>query len=328
MTLSFTGWAKITLAASKSTKERLEGNMSGGTLKESTMESDDSSEALADTVSRLQKQVEDLNSRLENVDLEKVAEILPNLPDSSLVYIAIGVAIGALLVSLLGFWILNSKNAGYASDIKWLREELEHQKNLLDRLKERLEEQPETPVRRPLARESFYQGAAFPMAATTPLRPEPVPVPQAPEQLAPKPSQSELLQAKCNEFAREYNRIQSITGISAREAKLDFQRRYDLCGLICINAQERVNHPERPPQFDTCESLMDATLWGFRIGTYYAVAPNPRQYVGTDHNYGGMKELFVSNFRSGSTYSKIDVRRPAILTQNLQIMRQGELGLS
>ena len=264
----------------------------------------------------------DINALSSKVkDIEDQFQYIP--------YELIGIIIGlAILVLMLVFmFVLMQKRFDRANrTMKILREELEHHQRLLESLKSRIDDMSEVPVQSTFVRGQY---AEAPVKQTvSPLmqsKPMPLQTPTIPE---PKPNLSEKLWQKSMEFAEEYNRIQTITGMGAREAKMEFQRKYNLCGFVCINSTERINHPEKEPQFQLRESLMDSAIWGFKIGDFYVVAPNPRQYVGTDHDYGGMKELFNSNFQPGRTYNKIKINSVAIMTHDLQIHKQGNLQLS
>ena len=240
------------------------------------------------------------------------------------------IAVSSVVIFVLGlifmFFLLKRGFDKTNRDIRNLREELANQKSLLARLNKRIDDMPEGPVQSTFVKEQYAESPVKQTASPL-MQPKPMPV-QAQNIPEPKPNLSEKLRQKSLEFAEEYNRIQTITGMGAREAKLEFQRKYKLCGFVCINSTERINHPEKEPQFQLRDSLLDSAIWGFEIGNFYVVAPNPRQYVGDDHNYGGMKELFESNFQPGCTYNKIKINNVAIMTHNLQIHKQGSLQLS
>ena len=107
----------------------------------------------------------------------------------------------------------------------------------------------------------------------------------------------------------------------------DFITNYKVTTFKCVNSQERVNRREEQPRFEMCPAS-ESTLWRIPLsdGTF-AVLPNPRGYESTVHLYGGMKELFKSNY-SGGSYRKIEVVRPAIVKRDFSIDEQGELHLS
>ena len=143
-----------------------------------------------------------------------------------------------------------------------------------------------------------------------------------------QPSLSAQLVRKCDEFTQAYIDLQQKSGMEFKMARDEMQRKYGLSGFNCINSAERVNHQDVPPKFKEGESLAEADLWGFRVGTFYVMAPNMRGYTTTSHDNAGMKVLFDSNFRYGNTYDHVKLCRPAIMTGDLQIWKQGELLLS
>ena len=243
--------------------------------------------------------------------------------------IAIGIIIGlVILVLLLVFMLVWAQNrfAHTNRTINNLREKLNDHQILLESLKSRKDDMPEVTVQSTFVRGQY---AEAPVKQTiSPLMQSKSMVVQAPTISESKTNPGGMDREKMLEFAQEYNRIQMITGREALTAKKDFQRKYNLNGFVCVNATERINHPEKKPQFQLSESLVDSAIWGFKIGDFYVVAPNPRQYVGDDHDYGGMKELFDSNFQPGRTYNKIKINNVAIMTHDLQIHKKGNLQLS
>lgn len=293
--------------------------------------------ALADEKSKANDSVQITSGMTESSNAGKLTDSSIDINDLSdrvkaiedqfqyIPYELIGLAI--LVLMLVFMFVLMQKRFDRANrTIKSLREELESHQRLLESLNSRMDDMPEVPVQSTFVR-GQYAESPVKQTVSPLMQSKSMPV-QEPIISKPKPNPSEMLREKCLEFAEDYNRIQTITGMGAREAKMEFQRKYNLHGFVCINSTERVNHPEKEPQFQLRESLMDSAIWGFQINEYYVVAPNPRQYVGTDHDYGGMKELFDSNFQPGRTYNKIKLNHVAIMTHDLQICRQGSLQLS
>ena len=322
MTFGMMGAGQFVLAAASNGKDKDLGDFSKHDF------------AKEEATANLTGQVDELKGRLDAAE-----QAINNLPPD-LTYAVIGLVVIALFMTFLVVVLwrkvsMDSKSLhALSKSLHDMREDLDHHKRLLDGLKNRIEDMAEAPVRTTIKRERYPEREAH-QPIVSPVRPEPVAihanagevaVPAVPEQ---KPDIGTLLNEKCREFAREYNRIQSITGLEAKTAKQEFQQKYGLCGFVCANADERMNHPEKPPRFKASESMVDASIWGFKFEACYLVAPAPRQYVGNDHDYGGMKELFESNFQPGRTYNKIEVNKPAILTQDLQCIRwQGKLNLS
>ena len=128
-----------------------------------------------------------------------------------------------------------------------------------------------------------------------------------------------------NEMMRE---TAKATGFGSNmQIRQKFMKDYNVIAFKCVNFIERVNHPEEKPRFVVCETS-ESTLWGVPLldGTL-AVLPSLREYESTAHYQGGLKELFGSNYISGS-YQKIEVIRPAIMNRDYQITQKGELNLS
>ena len=326
MTLWMTGVGRSALAAAGNTKGALDDVPKTGAIKASASGGKDGSEVSRLDITNLQDQVAAIGKQTDDA-LQGIKGLQEQMP-ADLTMAVVAVAVFALVLALLLFMVLrsaiNREAARREKEIRDLREELEHHKRLLSSLNSRLEDRHE-PVTA-LARQP-YRESSFRQSEPAFMQPAPMPAPAA---VAPEvqSNPSEMILEKCSDFVREYNRIQTITGRDALEAKKDLQRKYDLVGLVCVNATERINHQEKPPQFQLRESLVDASIWGLRIESYYVVVPNPRSYVGDDHEYGGMKELFKSNFQSGQNYKKIKISHAAIMTQDLQIRYQGEIQLS
>ena len=117
-------------------------------------------------------------------------------------------------------------------------------------------------------------------------------------------------------------------GIDLWELRNGFIMAYHVVAFKCVNFQERMNHQsEVKPQFEKCQPS-ESTLWGIKLsdGTI-AVLPGLREYEMTAHLYGGLKELFYSNYQGGS-YRKIEVEQPAIMKSDFSLVKEGKLRLS
>lgn len=125
-----------------------------------------------------------------------------------------------------------------------------------------------------------------------------------------------------NEMMRETDT--TINGIFIRQK---FIKDYRVIAFKCVNFEERVNRPEVPPRFMVC-TISESKLWGVSLsdGTL-AVLPGLHEYESTAHYQSGLKELFKSEYISGS-YRKIEVIKPAIIKRDYQIIKRGELSLS
>jgi len=115
-------------------------------------------------------------------------------------------------------------------------------------------------------------------------------------------------------------------GMGSITIKQEFVNDRHVIMFKCVNYDERANNSHAPLLFAKC-TLAESTLWGVpQADGTLAVLPNLSSYETNIHFYGGMKELFISGYKSGS-YKHIKVSRPAIMTTDFQILRQGELVL-
>ena len=113
-----------------------------------------------------------------------------------------------------------------------------------------------------------------------------------------------------------------------------FAAQYGVIALKCTNSSMRVNQPDLPPKFE--KSTLDNKLWGIPLTNgRLAVFPNPSlsDYEYSIHYQGGMKELFkvlvvpqYTPYEKGR-YTKVTLETPAIMLNNFQIIKQGELHL-
>ena len=133
-------------------------------------------------------------------------------------------------------------------------------------------------------------------------------------------------------FVDAYNsllqRVKSMPGMEAKNAKNGFVHQFGVQAFKCVNYQNRVGHPEIPPQFAE-DTAVTGSFWAvpFR-GDSFAVVPNLKTYEAQIHDTGGMKEAFRSNFVSGKTFNSIVVVRPAIFATGWTVLEPGELRLS
>lgn len=118
----------------------------------------------------------------------------------------------------------------------------------------------------------------------------------------------------------------SAPGMGSVDIKQKFVNDRRIIMFKCVNYDERANNSNAPLSFAKC-TLAESTLWGVpQTDGTLAVLPNLSSYESNIHFYGGMKELFISGYKSGS-YKHIKVNRSAIMTTDFQILRQGELVL-
>ena len=130
-----------------------------------------------------------------------------------------------------------------------------------------------------------------------------------------------------SDFNEMMKAVADTPGLGSQSIKQKFVKDHRIIAFKCINFERRVNNSE-PPQFAECMPT-ESTLWGVPLndGTL-AVFPSLREYEINAHNYGGLKELFESGYRSGS-YRKIEIIEPAVMSPDFShIKRRGKLNLS
>ncbi|MBO6178244.1 MAG: hypothetical protein J6O04_03645 [Selenomonadaceae bacterium] len=149
----------------------------------------------------------------------------------------------------------------------------------------------------------------------SPPLPEVKPIPQSPKK---------GIAEKFNDMMAEAAAAPGLMGKSIREK---FARDYKVTPYKCVNFAERLNNSDIPPRFEVC-GLGDSTLWGIPIsGDKMAILPSLPAYEETAHFRGGMKELFESNYKTGS-FRKIEVREVAVVSKDFSQIKKGELYLS
>ena len=116
-------------------------------------------------------------------------------------------------------------------------------------------------------------------------------------------------------------------GLMGKDIREKFAIKYKVTPYRCVNYEERLNNPEIPPKFEVC-ALGDSTVWAIPIsGDKMAILPSLPSYEETAHKRGGMKELFESNYQTGS-FRKIEVRQAAVVSKDFSNIRKGLLNLS
>ncbi len=99
-----------------------------------------------------------------------------------------------------------------------------------------------------------------------------------------------------------------------RKARTAFINTYSIQGYKCANFQARIHQPALEPKFTPAASLWeDANFWVANRAGYAIVVPrHPITYEERIHLYGGMKELFESDYSTGS-FNKVRLKRVAVV---------------
>ena len=130
------------------------------------------------------------------------------------------------------------------------------------------------------------------------------------------------------DLTRAFNDIAATPDRERRKTIIkDFIESNNVVGVTCTNAEQRPFRPNDPPRFEKSQSL-ESEIWAVSLRDgMLAIFPNIPEYEESSHKYGGLKELFRSNYKGGN-YNKISVIRPAIVTSTFEIKAEGELQLS
>ncbi len=148
-----------------------------------------------------------------------------------------------------------------------------------------------------------------------------------PEANPPSIAQEDSIEDEYRECIDAYNLYMNALGTEARMAKQAFFKNHRLHFMTCRNFAERIQHAELIPEFAEENEGGQGNYCALPLKRGgYAVVPNIKPYDERQHLYGGMKEVFQSNF-AGGTYNKISVLKPAIFDDNWHIEKQGELML-
>lgn len=146
------------------------------------------------------------------------------------------------------------------------------------------------------------------LAATKRVTPPPPPPVQKKEK--PKQPEAKTLQ----DFLRAYEKASALQDSAAKEACQALWKEYALRSFSCANHQEREQDPSAAPTFQDAE---DGDFWAFKDGAsanYFIVPSLPLHYDEDARRYGGMKEVFASNYETGKQYASLKVAAPAVFS--------------
>ena len=142
---------------------------------------------------------------------------------------------------------------------------------------------------------------------------------------AQEQKRSEKLKDKVFNFINDYNYILNITRGRDADYSLEFQKKYDLLGIDCINVQECIQNLDINPIFNIKNSLDKSTLLEFKFKDYYVVVPNFISYDNDYYHNYILNRLFISEFEYKFEYSKVYLRKVAIISKCSNIYRRGDL---
>lgn len=135
-------------------------------------------------------------------------------------------------------------------------------------------------------------------------------------------------------FINEYNQL-SYNKTNSFQDKTDrknFVQNNNVKSFSCENYENRLRNPNLPIKLESVEPS-NGMYWAYPLkDNLFAVVPNLKTtYEPQLHETAGMKEAFKSNFESGSTFSRVIVKTPAIFDYTNGIWtlkKQGEIELS
>ena len=126
-----------------------------------------------------------------------------------------------------------------------------------------------------------------------------------------------------------YNALNSISGFNAKTARDEFISKFKVKAFRCVNFNELMNNPTDTPQFADALSVQSGDYWSIPIDEKkFAVVPNVKTYTDNHHFARAMRQVFKSNFITGTTYTTIEVKHPAIFNcdnSHWHLIKQGEI---
>ena len=136
------------------------------------------------------------------------------------------------------------------------------------------------------------------------------PAPPVPKKEKPKQPEAKTLQ----DFLRAYEEASTLPESEAQQACQALGKQYALRSFSCANRQEREQNPSVSPTF---QDAKNGDFWAYKDGTsanYFIVPSLPLHYDEDARRYGGMKEVFASNYETGKQYRSLKVAAPAVFS--------------
>ena len=195
------------------------------------------------------------------------------------------------------------------SNLQNVIKDLQRESNTFDNNRQKIYNEDTTPQFQPFAKDNY----------NLLTKPKPSPAPSAG---LPTDEITRITDA----FNKMMSEAAEMEGFNLRTLRNKFIDTYHVRTFKCVNYEERVNRSDAPPIFKSC-SVSEATLWRIPLSnSSFAVLPGKLEYESTIHFQGGMKELFKSNYSTGS-YRKIRLICPAIVRSDFSVISPGELRL-
>lgn len=225
------------------------------------------------------------------------------------------ISILLIVILILGLKKQNKSAAKQKKDIAELNEKLQSRYDELCRKIEDVKKSSHREIQEPVERDPLVVPHTMNIEIQHIERPKP-------------PTEEELYRP----FVTAYNTLidsnEKAAGFQKKRNQDNFLAQFHVKAFKCENAERRVNSPEIPPQYKDCSQNDKPCFWAFEfVSGKCAVVPNTKPYDMMNHETGGLKESFVSNFMENNTYNHIRVIRPAIFDNQWNLLEQGELQL-
>ena len=226
----------------------------------------------------------------------------------------------------------------FEARIKFLEENLEHQKNinfkLLDKIR-RLEEASGFFKGDEYLQETAIKNTSSPPAESNFFSPHSAkkitPSPPVKKIVTASPTEKNISRSSASNLTAEFNSLASQGGFNFRKSRDEFLQKYKVRAFNCTNFEARMSEPVPPPKFFEVAEVISGDYWAINLkDNLFAVFPNIKIYSDNYHTARAMGDVFESNFVSGMTYNKISVVNPAVFSCSgnaWSLMKKGKLNL-
>lgn len=283
----------------------------------------------------LQKQIIALTNKINSSNIN-----LPDIfgfPIDTAIYILLGIATIALLLSILGLACLKDLSKRYSN-------KFDKQQNKITDLEKRITdlEKHITKLSKNITDNKKQHNAIMDFSknhqTTSDTQKSSKTNSIAAEKNSPLNTntleQHQQMEKLWKQFINKYNQL-SYNKTNSYQDNLDrkdFVQSNNIKTFSCENYEDRLRNPNLAIKLKSVDTS-SGMYWAFPLkDTLFAVVPNLKTtYEYQLHETAGMKEAFKSNFESGSTFSRVIVKIPAIFDYTNGIWtlkKQGEIELS
>lgn len=119
----------------------------------------------------------------------------------------------------------------------------------------------------------------------------------------------------------EFQDLVGMSGLSAKQARDNFVKKYGIIGVSCANIDERLQNINAVPVFKADDEPNKSQLWLVSAKNKYLAFINPVGGYSLDlHLFAGFKEIFRSNYKEG-TYTAFKSFKPAAFIRTGRIFK-------